>query len=118
MIGLLCFAIFSLSLTALVWFTRNTSARVVAVISCILIFCFLISVIIDSQNQSNRICGVIVNSEVVARQGDGNNYSASFKEPLHTGTEFDLLERRPGWFHIRLGDNSDGWVPRSSAQLI
>jgi len=71
-----------------------------------------------AQIQANRICGVITARQIVARQGDGQNYPASFKEPLHAGTEFDLLERRVGWLHIKLSDDSDTWIPDNSAELI
>ena len=45
-------------------------------------------------------------------------YPASFKDPLHAGTEFDLLEQRPGWFHITLSDDNEGWIPDNSAEII
>jgi len=54
----------------------------------------------------------------VAYQGDGQNYPPSFKAPLHAGTEFELVEHRPGWFHIKLADGSDGWIPQSAAEII
>ena len=72
----------------------------------------------EARARSLKVCGVITAPEVVARQGDGPNYPESFKDPLHAGTEFDLLERRSGWYHIRLSDNSDGWIPDNSAGLI
>ena len=61
--------------------------------------------------QAARISGVITADEVIARQGDGRSYEPSFKEPLHTGTEFDLLERRSGWFHIKLADDNAELIP-------
>ena len=39
-------------------------------------------------------------------------------DPLHSGLEFGLLERRGGWLHIALSDGSDGWIPENSAGLI
>jgi hypothetical protein len=90
----------------------------VMIISGILTICFLASLIVESGSKSGRVCGVVTAKEVVARQGDGQNYSPSFKEPLHEGTEFDLLENRAGWLHIKLSDDSDGWIPDSSADLI
>jgi SH3-like domain-containing protein len=56
--------------------------------------------------------------EVIAYQGDGQNYPPSFKAPLNAGTEFELIERRPGWFHIKLADGSEGWISQTSAELI
>ncbi len=52
------------------------------------------------------------------KKSAANNEQDSFKEPLHGGTEFDLLEQRPGRLHIKLSDDSDNWIPRSSADMI
>ncbi|MHC4394197.1 MAG: tetratricopeptide repeat protein [Planctomycetota bacterium] len=112
------FAIVCISTTVIIWLGRNAPGTVTVIIAGILTVCFFVSVIVEVSNQANRTCGVITASEVVARQGDGQNYPASFKESLHAGTEFDLLEHRPGWLHIRLGDDSEGWIPEISADLI
>ena len=117
-VACICFAIVCISLTIMVWWGRNAPGTVTAAVTCILTTCFFVSVIVELNNQTNQTCGVITDVEVVARQGDGQNYSPSFKEPLHGGTEFDLIERRPGWFHIRLFDDSEGWIPETSADLI
>ncbi len=61
---------------------------------------------------------MVIASEVVARQGDGLNYPASFEEPLHAGTEFRLLEKRPGWFYIQLADESEAWIQDDKGQEI
>ena len=74
--------------------------------------------IVETKTQVGRICGVITAKEVIARQGDGQNYSPSFKDSLHAGTEFDVLESRLGWIHIKLFDDSDAWIPSSAAELI
>lgn len=112
------FGIVCVCITAAIWFGRIGPLMAAIAILGIFTICFLVSVIVESRNQVSTICGVIISKEVVARQGDGQNYPASFKEPLHEGTEFDLLENRPGWFHIKLSDDSDGWVPDASADLI
>ena len=78
----------------------------------------MVSVALEYKTYVNKVSGVITTNEVVARQGDGVNYTSSFKEPLHEGTEFDLLEQRPGWLHIRLSDGSKGWITEGSAELI
>lgn len=112
------FGVVCLSLTAIIWFGRGGVTTVTLIIAGILGICFLCSVSVEVYNQANRVCGVVMASEVVARQGDGQNYQASFKEPLHKGTEFDIVERRPGWLHIKLVDGSDGWIPDATADLI
>lgn len=78
----------------------------------------MVSLIVESKTQADRVCGVITTQEIIARQGDGHNYPPSFKESLHSGTEFDVLESRPEWLHIKLSDDSDGWIPNSAAEII
>jgi len=114
----LCFALLCVSLTVMIWFGRTAPAIVTALIGGILMVCFFVSVVLEANDYARRVCGVITAHEVVARQGDGQSYAASFKDPLHTGTEFDLIKRRHGWFHIRLTDNSKGWIPETGADLI
>ena len=112
------FAIVCIIFTVMVWFGRTATGTTAAAICGILLVCFIVSVVLDARSQTRMVCGVITAEEVVARQGDGQNCPASFKAPLHSGTEFDLLERRPGWFHIMLFDGSEGWIPETGAELI
>jgi len=105
-------------ISAAIWFGRNNALTTFAIICAVLMVCFLSSVAIEYKTHTSKISGVITANEVIARQGNGENYPASFKEPLHEGTEFDLLENRSGWFHIKLSDDSDGWIPNSTAELI
>ncbi|HUV64018.1 MAG TPA: SH3 domain-containing protein [Sedimentisphaerales bacterium] len=114
----ICFGIASVSLMVMIWYGKSAPWVVTTAIAAFLTVCFLASVILEARSQSRTACGVILADEVTARQGDGPNYPKSFKEPLHAGTEFDLLERRPGWFQIRLLDGSTGWIPDDSADLI
>jgi len=112
------FGVFCICVAGIIWFGRSAPWMVPSVICAILTTCFLISLVLESGTKASRICGVITIKEVVARQGDGQNYEPSFKEPLHEGTEFDLLESRPAWLHINLFDDSDGWIPKTAAELI
>ena len=112
------FAVCCIALTVMVWFGRSPTATTAVVITGLLTICFLASVAVQTRIQAATICGVITADEVIARQGDGQNYAPSFKEPLHPGTEFDLLERRTGWLHIKLADDTDSWIPDQSADLI
>jgi hypothetical protein len=110
------FGIACLCAAGMIWFGRNGPLMTITIVCCVLTVCFLASVLVESD--SSKVCGVVIAKEVVARQGDGQNYPPSFKEPLHEGTEFDLLEKRPGWLHIKLSDDSDGWIPDTAADLI
>jgi hypothetical protein len=88
------------------------------VVLAVLLVCFIGSLAVEGYSQAANLSGVIVSPEVVAYQGDGQNYPPSFKAPLNTGTEFDLIERRPGWLHIKLADGIDGWISQSAAEII
>ena len=114
----LFFALFCIGLTIIIWLGRTALVTVTVVISGILLICLFASVVLEISSQARNVCGVITAEEVVARQGDGQSYSPSFKDPLHAGTEFDLLEHRHGWLHIKLSDNSEGWIPDTNADLI
>jgi len=83
----------------------------------VLVVSLLASILVERRLQSGERFGVITAAEVVARQGDGPNYPPSFKDSLHAGTEFDLIEQRPGWFHIRLSDGADAWIAEDAAAL-
>jgi len=112
------FAALCTCLIVTVWLGRTPTTTTAAAIFGVLMLCLLASVIVESRRRARMLSGVITIEQVVARQGDGQNYPPSFKDPLHAGTEFDLLERRPGWFHIQLSDNSGGWIPDDAAELI
>jgi tetratricopeptide (TPR) repeat protein len=59
--------------------------------------------------------GVVVQSEVTARKGNGENYAPAFNEKLAEGTEFRVEERRGDWLLIRLSGGQEGWIPDKTA---
>ena len=66
----------------------------------------------------NHGSGVILAEQVIARKGDGDTYEPSFNEPLHAGTEFELLEDRGDWYQVELADGQRCWIPAASAGLV
>ncbi len=119
--GCIAFGGLFVFLTLLVWVGKSgvRSGLVAgAAISLMIAGCFLASVGVESVYEAKKPCGVIVAESVVVRQGDGANYLPSFKEPLHAGTEFELIEQRVGWMEIQLSDGSQGWAPDGSAELL
>ncbi|OHB63882.1 MAG: hypothetical protein A2168_00930 [Planctomycetes bacterium RBG_13_50_24] len=118
LITCLSFAVVCISATVMLWRGKSAPLVVTAAICGLLTVSFLASVVVETRKQAHQVCGVITDQQVIARQGDGPNYPESFKDPLHDGTEFDLLEHRSGWFHIMLSDESDGWIPDNTAELI
>lgn len=111
--GALCVA-----LTVRLWLGRGPATSTLAVLSAVLCLAFLISVCIEARRQADTRYGVLTAAAVVARQGDGPNYPPSFKDPLHAGTEFEMIEQRPGWMHIELSDGTDAWIPDDTAGLV
>jgi tetratricopeptide (TPR) repeat protein len=78
----------------------------------------LISLNLDAQAAAKIREGVIVAGDVMARKGDSDTYEPSFKEPLHAGTEFRILEERAGWIHAELGDGRSCWLPAKAMERI
>jgi len=118
LLACLFFAALCATVTIMIWIGRGPATSAGAIVAAILLVCLLTSVVIDSQRRAHTAYGVITAPEVVARQGDGPNYPPSFKDPLHAGTEFELIEQRPGWFHIKLADGTDAWIPDDNAGRV
>ncbi len=118
LLACLFFAVGCVTATAMLWLGRGAATTTIAVLSVILFSCLLVSIAVEAHRRGRTIHGVVTASEIVARQGDGPSYPPSFKDPLHAGTEFVLVEQRPGWFHIELSDGSDAWVPADTADLV
>ncbi len=110
--------IFCAVLALIVWLGRGSATTVTAVLSGVLFLCLLTSLVLQARQEAGTRCGVITTAEVVARQGDGPNYPPSFKDPLHAGLEFTLVEHRPGWLHIELADGTDAWIPDDTAGFV
>ena len=62
--------------------------------------------------------GVILSLETTARKGNSETYEPSFKEPLHAGTEFTLIEDRGEWYQIELSDSRTCWVTSNDVELV
>jgi tetratricopeptide (TPR) repeat protein len=62
--------------------------------------------------------GVIVAEEAVVRKGNGESYAPQLPQPLHAGTEFEVLEERGSWLAIQLDNGTSGWVRREGASLL
>lgn len=104
--------------TAIVWLGRGPALTTVAVLAGLLWLGLAISVVVETHQRGAVVYGVVTAPEIVARQGDGPNYAPRFEDPLHAGTEFELLEQRPGWLHIELADGSDAWISDTAAELV
>ena len=106
------------ALASLILFVRWQVLRTMLIVTSIVCGLFLISILVEAVQAAHNPEGVIIAREIIARKGDADTYQPSFTEPLHAGTEFTLLERRPGWLHIELGNGSRGWIPQSAGELV
>ncbi|MFC1783399.1 hypothetical protein ACFL02_07415 [Planctomycetota bacterium] len=103
-----------------IWFWRQRGRFTLGVIAVTLLMVLSLSssLAVDIYAVHAHQQGVIIADTVIARQGDGVNYPESFKEPLHSGTEFDLLEKRPEWLRIELNNGDQAWVPIHAVDII
>jgi len=90
---------------------------------CIVVAAFLClllagSLVAEEINLRRNRPGVIISQEVVARKGNSETYEPSFKEPLHPGTEFTLIEDRGTWYYIELVDSRTCWVPSKDVEMV
>ena len=79
---------------------------------------FALSLLGNLYNWDNNVDGVVVAHEVTSRQGNGHIYESAMNTPLHSGTEFKLLEKRGDWCHIELMDETTCWLPSTEVDLI
>jgi hypothetical protein len=117
-IGGISLTILCLWLTLKTWIMKWPAVLPISSIMLITLICMTASIVIEFHTIAKDQNGVIVSESVIARQGDGMNYPQSFTDPLHEGVEFELLESRPGWLHIKLSNDLDTWIPDHSAELM
>lgn len=117
----LLFAAFFLMLWAFALlriFVRTPWTGWVLGLSLLLSALFMVSIGAEAWAAHARKSGVVVSREAMARKGDNETYEPSFTEPLHAGTEFDVVEQRPDWYQVELADGRTCWIPVKSAELI
>ncbi|MDP7006308.1 MAG: hypothetical protein QF718_08885 [Phycisphaerales bacterium] len=68
-----------------------------------------------SQHQDH---GVLIASEAIIRKGNGMNYAPMLKNPIQEGVEFEIIEKRPDWLHIKLPNGSTGWIQEENVQIV
>jgi tetratricopeptide (TPR) repeat protein len=112
-----CFAVVWVS-AGIRLFAKLGTLKVVLIVAAVVSAVFLASLVVDAVSLSSRPQGVITAEEVTGRMGDAETYQPSFKEPLHSGTEFKFLERRAGWWRIELENGDETWIPTGSAELV
>ena len=103
---------------ALRLFTRRSAVAWCLGLALVVWGCCLASLLADTVARRTVRPGVVTAAEATARKGDSATYESSFKEPLHAGTEFVLVEDRGDWVHIELADGRRCWVSAPDVELI
>jgi hypothetical protein len=98
--------------------TRNALLGYLGVVCLVAWLALGSSVGADYYSQGRKNEGVLVSEEVVVRKGNGAAYERQFKEPLHEGLEFRVMEQRRGWIEIELPDGNRGWVRECDVELF
>ncbi len=79
----------------------------------------LTSLVIQRRAERADSDGVVVAAQTIGRKGpDASAYEPSFTEPLHSGVEIVVVERRPGWILARLGDGRTTWLEESAVESV
>jgi tetratricopeptide (TPR) repeat protein len=99
-------------------FTRAGVLKIIIAVGAVVSAVFLASLLADAVARARAPEGVITANEVTGRMGDADTYQPSFKEPLHAGTEFRLIERRAGWWQVELDNGERTWIPGGTAELV
>ncbi len=114
---LLAYVVFWLLLT--LWVIRNRVRVLPAV--CLLGLLWMAagtSLAVEAWGRSSIREGVTTQDDITVRKGNGGASAAAFRERLHDGVEFVILEERPGWYRIELPDGNAGWIRQSQAEVI
>ena len=95
---------------------RRTVLRNIAAIPAILWLLIVVILIFQTRNRDQRPAVVVV-PETVARAADSANAPIRFSQPLPSGAEVQIMQRRGDWSHIRLADGRDAWVQHSNLEV-
>lgn len=77
-----------------------------------------ISVAVETAQRHSIREGVTLQNDIIVRKGNGEAYDPQFKESIHEGVEFTVIDERPGWYKIELPDGNTGWIRQSQAGII
>ena len=110
---LLFWTLLLMRLLGQVWVPRE-----IAMGSGVVAALFLGSLAHDAVTRRSTVEGVIVSPDTIARQGDGQSYEPAFRDPLHAGAEFEVLETRPDWYRVELPDGRSCWLAERDVELV
>lgn len=93
---------------------RRRGLRVIALVPAAMWIALTASVAFEDR----RLDDAVVIDATVLRAADSAGAPAALGQPLATGTEVTVLERRDGWTRVRIANGTAGWVPSGTVQRI
>ncbi len=99
-------------------FLKIPSMRRIAV--GVLVLCLVLGTSVTADLVSRGIPrGVVVVDETECRRGDSLSYEAAFEARLPAGTEFRIIEHRPGWLRVRIpAAGGECWLPTWTTEPV
>lgn len=74
---------------------------------------------IEASIDSGSDQGVVIADGVIGLNGPSSGaYAPTFAQPLGAGIEFDVIEQRDAWVHVRLADGRETWLPADAIERI
>lgn len=106
------------ALLALRLFVRSAWLTRFAAVAILVAAGMLASLVVTHLAQRDSRPGVVVDQQVIARLSDSPTADPAFTDPLHAGTEFEVVEDRGDWYEVRLSDAQTCWLPAKSIELV
>ena len=96
---------------------RQTMLRNLAIMPALLWLSLLgLMLLKSSDNAANG--AVVIVPEVTARSADSTGAPPRLPQPLPSGTEVQVIEKRDRWIRVRLVDSRDAWLPDSALEFV
>lgn len=93
---------------------RRRGLRVIALVPAAMWIALTASVALEDR----RLDDAVVMDATVLRAADSAGAPAALVQPLPTGAEVTVLERRDAWTRVRIASGTAGWVPSGTVQRI
>ena len=61
--------------------------------------------------------GTVVKEETMAKNGPGKSYPDTFKNALHEGTEFEVLDSQSDWYQVSLKNGKVCWLEKNTVEV-
>lgn len=79
----------------------------------------MLALVVDHRVNDGTSSGVVIAEGITARNGPSSAvYQPTFTTPLRPGVELSILEHRDAWYHVRLADGRQTWLPEHAVEPV